>query len=456
MLDFIREAASVVPSKRQLAWFENNFFAFIHFGMNTFTDREWGTGTEAESLFNPSKLDCDQWVDAVRSAGMKGMILVAKHHDGFCLWDTKLTDHSVMNSPFGRDIVREASEACRRGGIRFGFYLSPWDRNSRYYGTPAYNDYFCGQLEELLTNYGEIAEVWFDNACGEGPDGKKQEYDFPRYISLIRRLQPEAVIFNDYGPDARWCGNEAGIARESEWAVVPSELCFYSDVQSGPGPLSEEGSLDGIYSTGRYLGSLDSILYSKGLVFCPSEFDTSIRPGWFWHRNEEPKSVDELMRVYMTTVGNNAGLNLNIPPTDEGLIDERDAARLKEFGDAIKSAFGTPVPSGLERAGGTDELPVYRISFDKVRKDIRHVILREDLTKGQRISEFRIGSEKGLGMHFPWAQGSTVGNCRILTLADHFTGQNPLIGEHIDGVDHLLLEVSASRGKVFLKSAEVY
>ena len=456
MLEFIREAANTVPSERQLAWFRNNYFAFIHFGMNTFTDREWGTGTEEESLFNPTKLDCTQWVEAIKAAGMKGMILVAKHHDGFCLWDTKLTSHCVMNSPCKRDIVGEAAEACRKGGIRFGFYLSPWDRNSPYYGTPAYNDYFCGQLKELLTGYGEIAEVWFDNACGEGPDGKRQVYDFPRYIELIRRLQPGAVIFNDYGPDARWCGNEAGIAREAEWAVVPSELCIYSDVQTGPGPLYGPGSMDGIYSTGKYLGSLAGILYSKGLVFCPSEFDTSIRPGWFWHRDEEPKSVEELLSIYITTVGSNAGLNLNVPPTDEGLIDERDVRRLAEFGDALKSAFGNPVPSVLERAGGTDELPLYRICFDGVKKNIRYVVLREDLTKGQRIEEFRIGSENGLGINFPWAQGSTVGNCRILTLADHFTGQNPLIGEHVDGVDHLLLKVSASRGPVALKSVEVY
>ena len=201
MMDFIREAARVVPSQRQLDWFEMERYAFVHFGVNTFTDREWGEGTEDEAIFDPKKLDCDQWVEAIKSAGLKGMILTAKHHDGFCLWPSKYTEHSVKNSPFQGDVVREAAEACRRGGIKFGFYLSPWDRNSKLYGTPAYNDYFCNQLEELLTGYGDIFCVWFDNACGEGEGGKKQVYDFPRYFEMIRKYQPNAVIFNDFGPD---------------------------------------------------------------------------------------------------------------------------------------------------------------------------------------------------------------------------------------------------------------
>ena len=220
-MDFLKEAARVRPSENQKNWFDMEFYAFVHFGPNTFTDREWGDGTEDEKIFNPQKLDCDQWVEAVKAAGMKGLVLTAKHHDGFCLWPSKYTEHSVKNSPCKRDVVREAAEACRRGGIKFGFYLSPWDRNSEYYGTPAYNDYFCNQLTELLTEYGEIFYVWFDNACGEGPQGKRQEYDFPRYIELIRRYQPQAVIFNDFGPEmrrgcpaipsGRWCRRSCAI-----------------------------------------------------------------------------------------------------------------------------------------------------------------------------------------------------------------------------------------------------
>ncbi len=303
MLKFLQDAAHVKPSKRQTDWFDMEMYAFIHFGPNTFTDREWGGGTEDESVFNPKNLDCDQWVKAIKSAGMKGMILTAKHHDGFCLWPSKYTEHSVKNSPYQGDVVREAEQACRRGGIKFGFYLSPWDRNSKCYGTPEYNDYFCSQLEELLTEYGDIFCVWFDNACGEGPNGKKQIYDFPRYIKLIRKYQPGAVIFNDFGPDTRWCGNEAGVARSAEWAVVPSELCCQSEVQTGPGPMAEDGDLSYLYNTDQYLGAMPNILYSKGLTFTPAEINMSIRPGWFWHEDEAPHSLHKLFSTYLTSVG---------------------------------------------------------------------------------------------------------------------------------------------------------
>ncbi|MDY4939485.1 MAG: alpha-L-fucosidase, partial [Oscillospiraceae bacterium] len=333
MVEFLKEAARVVPSKRQLDWFEMERYAFVHYGVNTYTDREWGEGTEDEKIFNPTALDCDQWVEAVKSAGLKGLILTAKHHDGFCLWPSKYTEHSVKNSPYKGDVVREAAEACKRGGIKFGFYLSPWDRNSKYYGTPEYNDYFCNQLTELLTGYGDIFCVWFDNACGEGENGKKQEYDFPRYFELIRKYQPNAVIFNDAGPDVRWCGNEAGTGRHAEWAVVPKELCFRAEAQTGAGP--EAGSLDGVYNSDADIGALSQIRYSRGLCFVPSEFDMSIRPGWFYHAGEEPHSVERLMRTYITSVGGNGCFNLNVPPMPNGRFDPRDIRRLAEFGDAL-------------------------------------------------------------------------------------------------------------------------
>lgn len=223
----IRYAASITPSPRQLAWQQLEFYAFTHFGMNTFTNREWGDGTEDPALFNPDALDADQWVAAVKSAGMKALILTCKHHDGFCLWPSAYTEHSVKNSPWKNgqgDVVREVSDACRRGGIKFGVYLSPWDRHDARYGQgKPYDDYFVSQLTELATNYGDIFCFWFDGACGEGKNGKKQIYDWERYYAVLRKLQPNAVL-NVCGPDVRWCGNEAGHCRKAEWSVVPAEL----------------------------------------------------------------------------------------------------------------------------------------------------------------------------------------------------------------------------------------
>lgn len=457
MLDFLREAAAVKPSKRQLDWFEMGMYAFIHFGPNTFTDREWGDGTESEELFNPAKLDCDQWVEAIKAAGLKGMILTAKHHDGFCLWPSKYTEHSVKNSPFQRDVVKEASEACRRGGIKFGFYLSPWDRNSKLYGTPEYNDYFCNQLTELLTGYGEIFCVWFDGACGEGPNGKKQTYDFERYFELIRRVQPGAVIFNDHGPDVRWCGNEAGAARCAEWAVVPSELCGYSEIQTGPGPMADQGDLSYLYNTDTNIGALPMLLYSKGLVFAPSEIDMSIRPGWFWHQKEEPHSLKRLFETYLRSTGANACLNLNIPPNRDGLLDERDVRRLREFGELLQKEFGREVPAEIQKLPDEpDTQPVYRLSFSEPLKNLRYVVLREDLTKGERVENFRIVAEDAWRNQYPLYQGTTIGNRKICCLTDPFAQQNPLLNGSDDTVTALRIHVTAARDEVFLREIKVF
>ena len=236
--DFLASAAYVVPSARQLDWFEQNFYAFVHFGVNTFTDREWGLGTEDPKIFNPAGLDCDQWARAAKSAGMRGMILTAKHHDGFCLWPSRHTEHSVKNSPFRDgygDVVRELSDACKRAGLKFGFYLSPWDRNSPLYGTEQYNDYYKAQLTELLTRYGDIFMVWFDGACGEGPNGKRQVYDFQGYIDLIRRYQPNACVFNDAGPDVRWVGNESGKSRFAGVGGGVARACAFGGRTDGAG-----------------------------------------------------------------------------------------------------------------------------------------------------------------------------------------------------------------------------
>ena len=458
MKNFMKEAARVIPSARQLRWFDMDSYAFIHFGMNTFTDREWGTGKEKEEIFAPTDLDCDQWVKTIRDAGMKGMVLVAKHHDGFCLWDTKYTRHSVMYSPIRRDIVREAADACRRGGIRFGFYLSPWDRNSPLYGTDAYNDYFCAQLTELLTEYGDIFYVWFDNACGEGPNGRKQNDDFPRYIDLIRKYQPDAVIFNDFGPDVRWCGNEAGSARSSEWAVVPQEMCRYAVPQTAAGPLADEGSLGYLYNTNAQIGDLSQILYSGGLAFVPSEINTSIRSGWFWHEREEPKSLEELFRVYLASVGGNACLNLNLPPDRRGKIDARDVKRLQEFREFLDHQFGAPLPVDVSRIpSGYPTQPVYRIQLKEPGRAVRYVVLEEDLSQGQRIESFQIEAASGDGNLYPFYQGTTVGHRKICALSDPFTGQNPLT-RTIDwsAAKELILRVTAARDEVHMRSVRVF
>jgi len=454
MKKFLNDLCNVVPTQRQLDWFDVGFYAFIHFGVNTFTDREWGDGSEPESIFDPQKLDCDQWVAAIKSAGMKGMILTAKHHDGFCLWPSKYTEHSVKNSPCNRDIVKEAADACRRGGIKFGFYLSPWDRNCSVYGTDAYNDYFCNQLTELLTGYGDIFCVWFDGA-GVWPDGKAPEYDYPRFIELIRKYQPGAVIFNDHGPDVRWCGNEAGQGRESEWAVVPSEMCFRSEVQTGPAPLADIGDLSCVYNSNKRIGTLDLIMYSKGLTFTPAEIDTSIRSGWFWHENEEPRSLEDLLNVYKTSVGGNCCLNLNIPPNRDGLIDERDVKRLKELGEAINAHLGKEVPSKLvKRDTGNCAQEEFEIIPYDTDAHFRYVVIEEDLTHGQRIESFHLLSE--FEPLYPVYCGGAVGNRKICEIHSSAKGQNPLLFQNGKKGEKIILRIMSTRGKVHLKSVKLF
>ena len=457
MKAFLQSAAHVTPSARQMAWFDTEFYAFLHFGVNTFTGREWGDGTESPAIFNPERLDCDQWAEAVKAAGARGMVITAKHHDGFCLWPSKYTEHSVKNSPWrsGKgDVVREVAEACRRAGLKFGFYLSPWDRNCALYGTPEYNDYYKAQLTELLTEYGDVFTVWFDGACGEGPNGKKQEYDFPRYFELIRKYQPNAVIFNDFGPDTRWCGNEAGEARHAEWAVVPSELCFYSEVQTGAGPMAEDGSLSYMYNTNREIGTMPNILYSKGLVFAPAEINMSIRPGWFWHENEEPHSLERLYNTYLRSCGANACLNLNVPPTREGKFDERDVKRLKELGDLIRETTENRIPCTVERIGGTPTQPVYELKTEGP-VEIGCVVLREDLTHGQRVEGFRIlGIDEENKADYALFEGTCIGNKHICELEDPFAVQNPLTGHTNKKLSGVRVQITAARDEVFMR--EIY
>ena len=336
----------ITPSTRQVAHQSTEFYAFVHFTVNTFTDREWGDGAEDPGIFNPEKLDAEQWVQAIKSAGMRGLILTCKHHDGFCLWPSKLTEHTVASSPYKNgegDVVREVSDACRKYGIKFGVYLSPWDRHSPLYGQgKPYDDFFVGQLRELLTEYGEVFSVWFDGACGEGPNGKKQYYDWERYYETIRECQPNACI-SVCGPDVRWCGNEAGYTRPAEWSVVPLRTKDTEKVASlSQQSDDEEFRQRKIAAWDSDLGSREILKDEPELIWYPAEVNTSIRPGWFWHEHENDKvrSLEDLVNVYNNSVGGNATFLLNIPPTRDGLFHEHDVKRLEELGEYLRRAFG--------------------------------------------------------------------------------------------------------------------
>jgi len=303
----------VKPSPQQLAWQELEMGMFIHFGMNTFTDREWGEGTEDPRWFNPTELDARQWISVAKEAGFSYVVLTAKHHDGFCLWQTRYTEHSVKNSPWRNgkgDVVKEVAKACEEIGVKFGFYLSPWDRHENSYGTPDYDRYFKNQLTELLTEYGEVLEVWFDGAYG-GPPGKEHKYDWLGYYEVVRKLQPNALIAI-CGPDIRWVGNEEGVAPETNWSV-------------------QEAS------------HFHQLLGITGKVWYPAECDVSIRPGWFWHAREDDKvkSVEHLLDIYFKSVGRNSVLLLNVPPNRKGLISDVDIQRLREWRKVLDRTFAT-------------------------------------------------------------------------------------------------------------------
>ena len=419
MKSFLKNAAHVKPSEKQIKMLrETPFYAFVHFSPNTYTNLEWGDGSEDPQIFNPTDLDCEQWAKAIKSAGMKGMVLTAKHHDGFCLWQTKYTEHSMKNSPYkdGKgDIVREAAEACKKYGLKFGFYLSPWDRNSKLYGTDEYNTYYKNQLTELLTEYGEIFHVWFDGACGEGPNGKKQVYDFDGYIELVEKYQPNATIFHDTGI-IRWCGNEAGSAPFAQWAVVPVELCPMNKPQT-EGALVE-GNIEFNYNSDVAIGSLETIIYSKGLVFAPAETDMSIRPGWFYHENEEPHSLERLFNTYLNSVGNNTTFNLNIPPMPNGRFNDKDVKRLEELGEMLENEFGTDLAkdSKIEILSGFGEtLPEYVVDLKEL-KTVKYVEIAEKISEGQRISNFQIFTKNKDGYWDKAEQGTTIGSRKIVKI----------------------------------------
>ncbi|MCL4106760.1 UNVERIFIED_CONTAM: hypothetical protein GTU68_048204 [Idotea baltica] len=396
------------------------FNGFIHFNMNTFTNMEWGQGGESPSQFNPSELDADQWVSTMKEAGMKGVIITAKHHDGFCLWPSAYTEHSIKNSPYkdGKgDILRELSDACKKHGLKFGVYLSPWDRNHADYGTPEYITYFRNQLKELLTNYGEIFEVWFDGANGVD---KLTYYDWENTYSIIRELQPEAIIFSDAGPGCRWIGNEHGYAYPTTWSMLVIDSVY--------GGMPEYGSK---YSMGQ----------EHGTAWVPGEADVSIRPGWYYHEYEDHKvkSLAELMEIYYRSVGQNSTLLLNFPVDKRGLIHEKDQEQVLKMGAKIKEDFKTNLvhnataKSSDDRGSNFDakkaidnDLETYWATIDgsvsgSLTIDlgsetmINRIVLQEQISLGQRIKNFNIQAK----INGEWtiiANETTVGYKRILKL----------------------------------------
>ena len=412
-------AARVVPTPQQLEWQKLELTAFLHFGINTFTGREWGDGTEDPAIFNPSELDAEQWVKNLKEAGFNMVILTAKHHDGFCLWPTKTTKHSVASSKWkdGKgDVVKELRDACTKYGMKFGVYLSPWDRNAECYGdSPRYNQYFIDQLTELLSNYGEVHEVWFDGANGEGPNGKKQVYDWDAFYKTIQKLQPKATMAI-MGDDVRWVGNERGLGRETEWSATVLTPGIYARSEANNGALE-------ISNTSDDLGSRDMLAKASELFWYPSEVDVSIRPGWFYHAEEDGKvkSLKHLTDIYFQSVGYNSVLLLNIPPDRRGLIHENDIARLKEFAAYRQKMLATDyVEDGGElwKAAEGDS----REYTLKPGSKINVVLLQEDIAKGQRVEAFTVEAFVD-GQWTPLCEGTTIGYKRMLRFADTEAGK---------------------------------
>jgi alpha-L-fucosidase len=398
-----------VPSERQLAWHEMEYYMFAHFTVNTFTDKEWGFGDEKESVFNPTSLDCRQWARVAKEAGMKGIIITAKHHDGFCLWPSQFTSHSVKNSPWkdGKgDILKELRGACDEYGLKLGVYLSPWDRNSAVYGTPEYLTYYRNQLKELLTGYGDIFEVWFDGANGgDGYYGGAKEtrkidnktyYDWPKTHKIVRDLQPSAVMFSDAGPDVRWVGNESGMGSQTNWCLL---------------------NKDNMYPGGDFASILGQG-HEDGKYWVPAEVDVSIRPGWFYHQSQDSlvRSPENLLELYYSSVGRNSNLLLNVPPDRRGLLHENDVKSLLGFKELLKKEFasdlakGKMVTASASRGKGFEATEVndgnpesYWSTIDSQttgdltidlgsETEVNRILIQEYIKLGQRVQEFKVSA----------------------------------------------------------------
>jgi alpha-L-fucosidase len=428
-----------VPSERQLAWHEMEYYMFVHFTVNTFTDKEWGYGDEKESVFNPTELDCYQWARVASEAGMKGIIITAKHHDGFCLWPSEFTEHSVKNSPWKKgegDVIWELRRACDEYGLKLGIYLSPWDRNSTVYGTPEYLTYYRNQITELLTNYGNIFEVWFDGANGgDGYYGGAREtrridnktyYDWLFTHLIVRELQPNAVIFSDAGPDVRWVGNEKGMGSLTNWCLL---------------------NKDDMYPGGNFAHILGEG-HEDGEYWVPAEVDVSLRPGWFYHKDQDSlvRSPENLMEIYYSSVGRNSNLLLNVPPDTRGLLYENDVQALMGFRKLLEKEFEFDLARDKKVTAsnyrGKDFRPSNTVDGDDktywatkddhltaeliidlgTETEINRILLQEYIKLGQRIQEFKVEAlNNGEWVHL--IDGTTIGNKVIRKFPVTLTGK---------------------------------
>ncbi|MEX6688921.1 alpha-L-fucosidase [Danxiaibacter flavus] len=414
-----------LPTPRQLNWQEQEFYLFTHFGPNTFTDLEWGHGTEHEEVFNPTELDCRQWARIAKAAGAKGIIITAKHHDGFCLWPSKYSKHTVRESKWkdGKgDVLKELSDACKAYGLKLGIYLSPWDRNHPQYGTPGYNDVFVDMMKEVVSRYGPLFEFWWDGANGEGPNGKKMVYDWHRFEQTMRTIAPNTPVFSDIGPDMRWVGNEKGIAGKTNWNLLDT-----AGFNRGLGAPSTDTLNSGNFN---------------GKVWIPAECDVSIRPGWFYHQTEDAKvkTPEELFDLYLKSVGRGANFLLNVPPDRRGLFTSYDSASLVGFRKLLDENLSKPVASKTWKAVQQTN-NTFSVALPKSTA-VNCVLLQEPIELGQRVISFSVQLKKN-GSVVKEISATTIGRKRILTFP----------AEEADAVDIVIKNAKATP---YLKQIAVY
>ena len=456
------KAVGPVPSAKQLAWHEMEMNAFIHFTTNTFTDLEWGYGDEKEAIFNPTEANTDQWMSTLKDAGFKGVILTSKHHDGFVLWPSKYTEHSIKNSPYKNgkgDIVKEVSQSAKKYNMKFGVYLSPWDRNSADYAKPEYITYYRNQLKELMTNYGPVFEMWFDGA--NGGDGfyggarekrsinRKTYYDWPGTLDMVRKMQPNVVFFSDAGPDIRWVGNERGLAGPTNWAPIVADTLYA-----------------GMPNAERLLNSGSE----NGNKWIPSEVDVSIRPGWFYHAKQDAqvKTPERLFEIYLTSVGRGSTLLLNVPPDRRGLIHEKDVESLKGFRAILDREFKTNLAlkskatadsyrgksAKYAAANTTDgKKDTYWATDDAVNtgsieiplgksQTVKYIVVQEYIALGQRVKGWNAEVWKD-GAWKPVGTATTIGYKRILKIEPTET-------------DKIRINITDSKACPVISNVEVY